>query len=516
MVAELEGKITEIEFSKEIDLSSDKIGLCWIKRNKTRDENEKYVSTNNNSSLKKILIPSKKEELTKYLIAQIEKAKDGICMSSFLIQSSDLTDALLRAAERGVKVFILTAREDDLKKANDELTEFEKKENIIEKHKDLLDSFAGKILVRTSPDFHAKYIIIDPHSANPFGLIMTCNATVDAMRGANFEIALSLPQQETQSLFSHFLTGFWMMANHELLEKSKLGAVKKEVDLKIDYGEITFPSTCIGVNSLRDKILELINNASKSLIITAWSFDEEYAVIKAINDAIDRKIKVYIYTRPNARNTNALLPLVSKGANIFGYDRFHAKLIIADGDHGIVTTANFTKLGLDSGFEVSTLLEKQDIDFLKHIYLYWSSLCDWELKNNPSLNDVDDEYKYYDEKNNLWVNVQVLSTLKKELPAISVNSCEEMLMQTEFERYIRNISNNDSTQKAKKIIVTQLLKPAIIPKNVTQEKRNDCPFQVYHGKKKSNKYILVQTWDDIEKAQGYSKKLNAKIVIKGE
>lgn len=446
------------------------------------------------------------------MINSIEKADDVICASSFLIQSSDLTDALLKAAGRGVKVFLLTAREDDLKKVPEELTEFEKKENIIDNHKALLDSFAGKILVRTSHDFHAKYFLIDPHSHNQSGLMMTCNATVDAMNGKNVEIALTLSQKEIKSYFSHFIRGFWQMANHELLEKAKLDAVNKDIDLSIDFGEISVPSTCIGVNSLEEKILDLINTASKSLILTAWSFDEDY-ITKAISDAIDKNIKVYICTRPNARNTNALLKLAAKGANIVGHDRFHSKTIVVDEKHGLITTANFTRLGLESGFEVSVLLEKHDIAHLKSVFFYWNSQCDWKLEYNPSLKDVEEEYKYFDEKNDTWINVNVVQEIEKELQTITVKSCEEMLNQKELNRYIEKLDYSVSTEKAKTIKVLQKLKPAIIPQNVTEEKRDDCPFPVYHGKKKSNKYILVQTWEDLRNAQEYAKKLNATIVI---
>jgi hypothetical protein len=37
---------------------------------------------------------------------------------------------------------------------------------LIKQHETLLDSFAGKVLVRTSPGFHTKYLIIDLYSEN--------------------------------------------------------------------------------------------------------------------------------------------------------------------------------------------------------------------------------------------------------------------------------------------------------------------------------------------------------------
>ena len=72
-----------------------------------------------------------------------DQAKEMICFSTFLIQESWVTDALLKAADRGVNVYLLTAREEELNKLDEDMREFEKQ--IIPEHKKLLDSMAGKI-----------------------------------------------------------------------------------------------------------------------------------------------------------------------------------------------------------------------------------------------------------------------------------------------------------------------------------------------------------------------------------
>ncbi|WP_292421897.1 hypothetical protein, partial [Methanoregula sp.] len=76
-----------------------------------------------------------------------------ICVSSFLIQKSRFTEALIEAAERGVAVFLLTARDEDLRKPSDEMMEGERER--IEDHIALLKNLAGKVLVRTCDSFHA-------------------------------------------------------------------------------------------------------------------------------------------------------------------------------------------------------------------------------------------------------------------------------------------------------------------------------------------------------------------------
>ena len=54
----------------------------------------------------------------------------------------------------------------------------------------------------------------------------------------------------------------------------------------------------------------------------------------------------------NARNFTALGQLAKAGAKIHAISRFHAKFLVVDGTKSIIMTSNFSRLGLDEGFEV--------------------------------------------------------------------------------------------------------------------------------------------------------------------
>jgi len=219
------------------DLSTEELGVCWVNNSKSNGNTPYDPETSvYRSGEREVIIPSKNGALLTAIKAMVRNAKEMVCVSSFLIQQSRMTDALLEAANRGVAVFVLTAREDDLKKADDDFVDFERER--IKDHIALLDQFAGKVLVRTSECFHAKYVLVDPRSEDPSGIMMTCNATVDPMFGSNIEVALTLTSSEVRSFFAHFLRGFWAMADHELLERGELRGVKKRSPLRSASGTL--------------------------------------------------------------------------------------------------------------------------------------------------------------------------------------------------------------------------------------------------------------------------------------
>ena len=349
---DLKGPIENFIWEESFDFSDEKLGTGWTYRQIVDTEPfNKRIETGS----RLIIIPAPDRHLIQYLVEMIQNANECICFSSFLIQKSQVTDELLAAANRGVKIFLLTARESDLSKAKDDLSESEFGK--ITEHKELLDQFAGNILVRTSDNFHAKYCLVDPNSPKASGIMMTCNAVIDAMSGSNQEIALTLTKTEIEAFFSHFVYGFWEMANYERFMKGDLLPVKKDLAFPLNYKKIDLPVTINNQHSLREKILELIKNAKQSILIGSWSFDEDPAIDHLLTEALEKGVEIKFFSRPNKRNTSPLKKFIDLGAVVIGQDRFHAKFLCVVDQNCIITTSNFTRLVLDSGFEVSVILD---------------------------------------------------------------------------------------------------------------------------------------------------------------
>lgn len=496
--------------SETFDFGKDPLGTCWINKNNGSEINDTARRGRFKSGDRDIIIPSKEGELISYLVEMIENARDMICLSSFLIQKSPVTEALLAAETRGVNVFILTAREEDLKNLDDDRLEGEKK--IINNHIDLLNSFAEKILVRTSDSFHAKYILIDPPTSDARGMMMTCNATLDPMKGSNIEMALSLGNEEIQSFFSHFLHGFWEMGNHELLSPGKLSAVKKDLTFNPDLGTVTLPATFGTTNTLREQVVSLIKNAKTSISITAWSFDADFAVVSALEEACSRGVSVTVGTKPNARNTKALLNLAENNASIYGHPRFHAKCILVDGEKGLITTSNFTKLGLDSGFETSVPLDAEEVRLAESLVSTCLDSCPWDLQYNLLTEEAVGKIRQFTGGKNDLVDCVITPHEEETLPDFTPQSLEQIsghtIQRTQAEKLVKNLKD----RKVKSLCVFQKIIAPTLPKNAEKEEHKDIPFGVYRAGK-GRKFVVVRTWEDVLSARESAKKINAKIVV---
>ena len=496
--------------SETFDFGKESLGTCWVNRINGSQIKDVARRGRFEAGHREIFIPSENGELISRLVEMVGNAQDMVCLSSFLIQKSPVTDALLAAEKRGVKVFILTAREEDLKNLDDERLEGEKE--IINSHIELLNAFAEKILVRTSDSFHAKYILVDPHLSNARGMMMTCNATVDPMNGSNIEIALSLGKEEIRSFFSHFLHGFWEMGNHELLSPGKLSAVKKDLPFKPDLGTVTLPATFGTTNTLREQVVDLIQNAQTSITITAWSFDADCAIVKALEDACARGVSVTIGTKPNTRNTKALLNLAERNASIYGHPRFHAKCILVDGERGLITTSNFTKLGLESGFETSVPLNGEEVRLADSLVASCLENCYWYLKHNLLTEDADGNIRQFTGEKNDLVDWMITPYEEENLPDFNLQSLEQISSYTIQRAQAEKIVKNLKGRKVKTLGVSQRIIAPTLPNNAEKEEQKDIPFGVYRiGKGK--KFVVVRTWEDMQSAREYAKKINAKIVV---
>jgi cardiolipin synthase len=529
--------IEKITKTKTFNFNSEELGTCWIaKIPKPVKIEEKYERN------RKYFVAGSNQALLKHLVKLINEATEIICCSSFLIQETPFTTALFKAAKRNVRVYLLTAREEELKKMDEDLSEFEKR--VIPDHKKLLDSMAGNILVRTAPHFHAKFILIDPKSKNKNGFMMTCNATIDAMTGRNIEMGVSLKPEEVDSFFSQFIYGFWYEAKHQLFHKGELTEVGLPGAHVPNHKSPIHPCTIgNGITSLNSKIIEIISSANKSLILTGWSFQENHDILKAIRSQLQKGIDVTIMTRPNYYNTKALNELVNDGARLYGHDRFHVKTVIADNDQGLIMTSNFTSKGLESGFESAVEIDREDLPEYINIFKNWIDYCLWELKFENTLQTATSNVLQFNKKDPIkgLLNLSIENKSTKDLGEFKVPSIKDM------ESFVPDFPNiQEKTKKFKTITYSWSTVPPTLPlkaklvneeveveKPLTKEEINEYkkkniknipktkirkvqrpitdPFPLYKTKK--NRYVTVTKWKDIPKASEFANKNNAKLVL---
>lgn len=301
------------------------------------------------------------------LVELVDGAEQLVCLCTFLFALPCLDEALRRAAQRGVRVYVLTAsgnRLDAELRVDDEFGAKTRRE-----HAALLDRLAGRVLVRSADHFHAKFVLVDPHTA-PRGLLFTCNLTREAIR-RNTELAVELVPRAARALFGHFCHAFWEQAEHTLLEPGRLVPVEPARRFDPPVPDKQVHVTAPGRTHLRDVVLRIIQRARSQLIIACFGWDHP-DVISAIEARLAAGVTVTLLVRPRPAVIPALVRLEQAGAAILGHRWLHAKALWSPEGGSLVMTANLAVHGLDSGFEVGVALPRDAARRLGETLAEWA------------------------------------------------------------------------------------------------------------------------------------------------
>ncbi len=320
------------------------------------------------------------------MLKEIEKAKHTIMISSFLIADEGLEDMLIRKAEDGVRVYLLTSTDAQLKKLDkEELSEFD--QETVTHHISLLKKLAQSTLCRSAQHLHAKFLLVDPvidGAFNPgcFALVSTANFTTKGMTISPELIVVVDEVNKKRALYQLFLKGFWQEAEQEL-RQSWVGISDKR-----SIPEPEIPHTSKGVNSLKRDLLARMRDAD-SIIMGAYSMDDTHETMGAV---LNSSSPMTVFTRLRMRNHPILSRLMERDNTLIKIHKdIHAKFLITETGkryRGIVFTANFTSKGLDTGFEVGIPLnQSQTVELLK-IVEYWSSVMQYEYRSRVGLKNI--------------------------------------------------------------------------------------------------------------------------------
>lgn len=133
---------------------------------------------------------------------------------------------------------------------------------------------------------------------------------------------------------------------------------------------------------LTTQIIETIRGAQKYIKTGNFLF-QDYAIIIELQDALRRGVAVFILSNTpelerdaaksadgdkiNMHLTN-LKRLHREGAHCRSLDDLHAKFIIADGNRGIMMSANFAPTSLDNNIETGLLLDSVELKELEYTF----------------------------------------------------------------------------------------------------------------------------------------------------
>jgi cardiolipin synthase A/B len=356
----------------------------------------------------------------------MERAKEIVCVSSFILADPELHTTLLSASGRGVRVYLLTACEQKLLKdprADDEFSE-----RVQAQHVKMLDELALRTLLRSGEDLHAKFLVVDPHGPSPEGILFTCNLATEGLT-RNPELGIELSPDEAKDLFRMFLWGFWKQSKRELLEMGKITGNRPYAPTGL-LPPKTLPCTVEGSTKLREEVLRLIEGSRKDLWVSSWKFIADHPATKALRDAAARGVRVRVLTsvRPAPDHMEALVGLAREGVEVRGHRYLHAKAIISDCQtqpQGLVMSANFDVNGLDQGYEAGVSLTGKRLSALQGILSRW-----WESSTTPLLVEKTlgelPEQRVNLYRNGGFEDIAIAKERRVDLGKITARSPEEM------------------------------------------------------------------------------------------
>ncbi len=478
------------------------IGLAWIENGSTVNSESKLNTKGQRHP--KVYPVISEESLLPLLVEMIDSSREVVCVSSFLLQGSNFTDSLLRASSRGVRVYILTAGEEDLKVTDEDGSPSVQR---VKEFRQLLSNFSDKVFLRTA-DFHAKFVIVDPDSNHSKGIMTTCNLTKDAMSGFNKELFVILSADEVYSFYCQFSIGVWEMSRHELRNGKLQELEENKFSPDVPIPHPTHPVTLPAQKVLYESIRKLLASAVKSVQISAWTFTDEVNIPNLLMGCLDRDVTVKIYTRPNYLNGVVLSKLQAKGAQVLAHERYHAKAIVVDGVRSIVTTANFAKHGLEDGFEAGVTLDEDGTKQLSAILAHWEKECNLILSQANKIDSLSGTVKIIDSEIQKVREVKVEYEKIINMPDLKlkeITQLGELTLNTDFQEPHSDIIYKNFRLRYR---VFQ----SYMPKSVTKVDVSNEKFDIYKLESTKELFVPITQWEELIDAREVAIRRNAKVV----
>jgi len=449
----------------------------------------------------------------------ITQAKQHVCVCSFLLADAILEEALIAATERGVRVYLLTSAEMKLKTSEGE--DWERDDEIRELHKKMLERLSGKVYLRSSGHFHAKYIVADGVD----GIMTTCNFTTKALI-ENPELGVRLNSTESKQVWKLFQYQFWEGSEKEMLRKGTLDGVQPQGRF-LDH-EPKHPVRCSfssGQPSLLLKeCLDMIQNAKKSITVTSYGWGNK-DITKAISERVTSGVNVAIIGRNHrgGGQTSHLQQFSEMGCEVYGLPLIHAKSVLVDAGtpnaRAMVMSANIDAMSMGASHELGICLEGKDVEQLSNILNNWLSVA-LTMVPKEMLSSVEGDLSVFNEKDG-WSNLVVENETISTYDAVKAPSAE---LASKAKPTLTEKPNIHSRVHEHRwtVEVPRLEKGAKEEgwlKEPTYDEDGNLDFEGELHQfpvfvlKNNTRVIAIESLDDAEAAAKYKGKAKAKIVV---
>lgn len=395
-------------FDETIDLRQRELPPAWVSL--------PFVTNARSERGQAVFESGRNREMANAVVSLLSQAREKAVMSSFLLADKAVEDAILDAAKRGVRVYVLLASEARLGREEGE-GEFDKR--VLDQHKAMLTRLGGHALFRSAPHFHAKVVVVDSET-RPAGLLLTANLTAEALE-RNEELAVNLTTSEVIEVTGYLKWAMWEAAEHELIDpKDRFKATRP-------IGKVPHPdpgkaivATTVKANAIQEEALRLIDVARSRIVVSSFGWDEDHAVVKRLCVRAREGLDVTVLARIRPASMPALLALAKAGATVLGFRWLHAKAIWIESGQSLVMSANLQSDGLDHGFELGLRLSDGRSQELLERLEGWCAAAPWRLAPQPFLGALLGKVKLW--KQEQLFDAEIVTSVDMDLGAVTAES----------------------------------------------------------------------------------------------
>ena len=301
------------------------------------------------------------------ILDAINRATKSLRIKMFVFSDPELLNAVIAAQQRGVEVHVMLnpARrtgESENEEARARLTE------------------AGVEVLDSNPAFgltHEKSMVVDDTQA----FVKSLNWATENFTETRDYAVVTSREAEVQEIIDCFEAD-WSRESFDLGQRAHL---------------IWCPTNG------RDRLAQLIDGAEHSLFIQNERYQDPI-MIEHLVRAARRGVKVHLMARPAhtlkedqlTEGVGGLRILHDVGIKIhkLKHLKLHAKMILADGDRGIVGSINLAPGSFDSRRELAIEMHDDDVTTRLHkvAQLDWENSAPLDLSDEGILADLEDRY----------------------------------------------------------------------------------------------------------------------------
>lgn len=320
-------------------------------------------------------LPGRARTIRDGLVALIDSAMQRVFICSFLIGGEEIRDALRRAVRRlRGHVYVITSLDEKTLQRSlayelDEISE----DALIRERKSFEAVTRYGVYVRGAEGCHAKFCVVDDRAAlvgsanfDPNGLDLDQARTVPCG-----ELGLVLIGEERvaplAALFRHLWKCGCQREAPPLREAYRLSGVvpSNEPPPAAPSSADAVVWTGFGTTAILQAIRGTIDSAQESLALGSYSFtgmrERTYLILDALAEARRRGVRVEMLLRDRSRDLKELSSVLDMGIAVRANRDNHAKYAIADGEYGVLFSANFDGVhGLTSGIETGVRLRTEE------------------------------------------------------------------------------------------------------------------------------------------------------------